>query len=110
MLSVLIITFFVLVLVSGTKCICFFPKAILLNDPMDQKSHHLLRKFVFTNYDVLLSLLMLMVSEMEYLHFISKAKCLGRGNELCKLHSQDHVTDGSLGSIDKKRKHSAFNN
>jgi len=45
---------------------------------------------------------MLMVSEMEYLHFFSKAKCSVRGNELCQLHSQDHVTDQSLGSIDKK--------
>jgi len=53
---------------------------------------------------------MLMVSEMEYLQFISKAQCSGEGNELCKLHSQCHVTDRSLGSIDKKQKHSAFIN
>jgi len=36
MLFVLIITFLVLVLVNGTKCIRFFPKAILRTDPMDQ--------------------------------------------------------------------------
>ena len=97
MLSMLIIAFFVFILVSGTKHIRFFPRAILPNDPLDQKSHHLLCKFVVTNYDILLSLLMLVVSEMEYLHFISKANYSGRGNELCKLHSQDHVTDRSLG-------------
>lgn len=41
-LSDLNITIIMLVRVSGTKQICFFHKAILLTDPMDQKSHSLL--------------------------------------------------------------------
>ncbi|KAJ8423222.1 hypothetical protein Cgig2_027648 [Carnegiea gigantea] len=61
-------------------------------------------KFLCTNHGVyLLSLLLFMVSEMEYINFISKAIIRGEWNEVCELHSQDHVTDSVFG----RRQHSS---
>ena len=46
----------------------------------------------------------MIVSEMEYFNYFSKANIPGRRNGVCQLHYQDHAKDQSFGSTDKKQK------
>ena len=70
---------------------------------------NVIRTVLYGNGAVFLVLsLVLKVSEMEYLNFISKAISPGKRNGVFHLHSQDLAKDRSFGSIEQKWKQSAL--